>query len=93
MTAGKDRMRDFSEVKRLIVYTSSAVCPINYSIIEHNVYSPFPPIFAGTKNLKHVHVSGRSGPFIRFILENTMTLLMALELYLCNAEPQASALE
>ncbi|KAK0219297.1 hypothetical protein EDD85DRAFT_961257 [Armillaria nabsnona] len=48
----------------------------------------FASVSASQVNINHVCVSGRSGPFIRLILENTMTSLVTLELDCCDAEAQ-----
>ncbi len=50
--------------------------------------SSFALVLASMINIKHVHVSGGSGPFIRMILENTMASLVTVELDRCDAEPQ-----
>ncbi len=39
-------------------------------------------------NINQVRVSGGSGPFIHFILKNTMASLVTLGLVCCDAEPQ-----
>ncbi|KAK0219328.1 hypothetical protein EDD85DRAFT_865972 [Armillaria nabsnona] len=50
--------------------------------------SSFSSAFALMININHVRVNGGSGPFIRFILENTMASLVTLESVCCDAEPQ-----
>ncbi|SJL18097.1 uncharacterized protein ARMOST_21669 [Armillaria ostoyae] len=50
--------------------------------------SSFSSALAGLININHVRVSGGSGAFICFILENTMSPLVTLELDRCDAEPQ-----
>ncbi len=50
--------------------------------------SSFALVLASMINIKHVHVSGGSGPFIRLILEDTMASLVTVELDRCDAAPQ-----
>ncbi len=50
--------------------------------------SSFSSALASMININHVRVSGGSGPFIPFILENTKVSLVTLGLICCDVEPQ-----
>ncbi|KAK0462250.1 uncharacterized protein EV420DRAFT_1180033 [Desarmillaria tabescens] len=75
------------DFRRLSAITSLSI-HITGPFDFHLASASFPPVFTSMINIKHVHVSGGSGPFIRMILENTMASLVTLELNGCSADPQ-----